>query len=217
MEIPILNVNVSDSFMEIEKTSGITNATMTANISKPELCLASNTLYVWTLYLRPPIKKDSPATSSRFPRTEPVKEAKTTSVSPSLKAKIAMINSTAFPNVALSKPPILGPATIAKLSVALPIKLERAMIVKQYTINMRMLGQCSNEPITDIGTPMKTARAKILFTTYPTPFIFNIKIFPDYIFPKLIFFKPLSSHSSQTSIFQVYLNHSVIYQHFLLF
>ena len=40
-EIPTLNCSVFVSFIDIEKISGITNATMTAKTSNPELCCAS--------------------------------------------------------------------------------------------------------------------------------------------------------------------------------
>ncbi len=66
-------------------------------------------------------KNDNPATSKRLPSTEPVSEASTMPVSPSFKAKIDIISSTALPNVAFSRPPIRGPAIMARDSVALPI------------------------------------------------------------------------------------------------
>lgn len=115
----------------IEKTSGITKATTTANINNAELCLASYTLKLCLLYFSPPTKKERPPTNNKFPRTDPVNEANTTSISPARKAKIEIISSTAFPKVAFNSPPILGPDTIAKLSVALPIKAAKATIVKQ--------------------------------------------------------------------------------------
>ena len=41
-------------------------------------------IYIKTLslYLRPPTKKDNPPTNNKFPSTEPVKEANTTSINP---------------------------------------------------------------------------------------------------------------------------------------
>src|SRR5699024_11960887 len=62
-----------------------------------------------------------------LPSTEPVKEAKTTPTNPAWSAKTEIISSTALPNVAFSSPPIRGPLTIAKLSVARPIKLDKAI------------------------------------------------------------------------------------------
>ena len=141
----------------------MTNATITAKIRSPALCRASCTLKDWRLYFKPPTKKESPATKSKFPNTEPVKEAKTIPISQAFSEKIEIISSTAFPNVALSKPPILGPITIAKLSVALPIKPATAIIVKQYTINMITSDQFRIEPITEIGNPIKTITINNLF------------------------------------------------------
>lgn len=56
--------------------------------------------------LKSTYKEDNPPTSNKFPSTEPVKEAKTTSVNPAWSAKIEMISSTALPKVAFNKPPI---------------------------------------------------------------------------------------------------------------
>ncbi len=53
--------------------------------------------------------------------TLPVREPRTTSVSPELRAIRAMISSGAFPNVAFRKPPIPGPVWCAACSVASPI------------------------------------------------------------------------------------------------
>ncbi len=70
---------------------------------------------------RPPATSENPSTSSRLPITEPVREPRTTSVSPSLTAMRAMISSGALPNVALRKPPTPGPVCSAACSVASPI------------------------------------------------------------------------------------------------
>ena len=52
---------------------------------------------------------------------EPTIEAFTTSWSPSLRAKKAMISSGALPNVTFRKPPMPGPVWAAMCSVASPI------------------------------------------------------------------------------------------------
>jgi len=152
------------SLIFLENNSGIIKATMTANMSSPELCLASNTLKFCRLNFNPPTKKDNPITSRRFPITEPVKEASTTPIRPAFNEKMEIINSTAFPNVAFNNPPIRGPATIVKLSVALPIKPERPIIVMHDRPNINMLGNFNNEPIKIKGKPMITTIRKILFT-----------------------------------------------------
>jgi hypothetical protein len=58
----------------------------------------------------PPARNDTPSTSKRLPRIEPVSEAFTTSISPLRMRKMAMISSVTLPNVALSNPPMRGPA-----------------------------------------------------------------------------------------------------------
>src|SRR4051794_40467850 len=75
----------------------------------------------WRSRLRPPTRLAAPITSSTLPRMEPTSDALTTSCSPSLRAKNAMISSGALPNVTLRKPPMPGPERAASSSVALPI------------------------------------------------------------------------------------------------
>ena len=60
-------------------------------------------------------------TSRMLPRIEPISDALTTSCSPSLSAKNAMISSGALPNVTFRKPPMPGPERAASSSVARPI------------------------------------------------------------------------------------------------
>lgn len=104
-----------------------------------------------------------------------------------------MISSTAFPKVAFSKPPILGPVTIAKLSVALPINPARAIIVKQYTTNIRTDGQCNKLPTIESGTPIKTKIVKIRLTINPHHSSSNLRSFLTIFFTKkeLISYIPL--------------------------
>ena len=59
---------------------------------------------------------------------EPTIEALTTSCSPWLRAKRAMISSGALPKVTLSRPPIPGPERAASSSVARPISAAVGMI-----------------------------------------------------------------------------------------
>lgn len=63
----------------------------------------------------------APATKSRLPRIDPVSDALTTLFSPLLMAMTAMMSSAAFPNVALSSPPHVGPVRSASCSVASPM------------------------------------------------------------------------------------------------
>ena len=71
--------------------------------------------------LRPPAKQDAPNTSSRLPMMLPVIDALTISTWCARSATIAMISSAALPNVALRKPPSVGPERLASSSVASPI------------------------------------------------------------------------------------------------
>ena len=59
---------------------------------------------------------------------DPVKDALTTSIRPCFRATTAMINSAAFPSVALRNPPMFSPARSATCSVALPNKPARGTI-----------------------------------------------------------------------------------------
>ncbi len=65
---------------------------------------------------------------------DPVSEAFTTSVIPLLSATKAMINSAAFPKVALRKPPIPAPERAASCSVARPIQPASGMIALAATM-----------------------------------------------------------------------------------
>ena len=76
-----------------------------ARIIRDELCEASLMLKDCSLNLIPPANMLNPRTSSKFPIMAPVRLALTTSYRPSRTKKKAMINSAAFPNVALRKPP----------------------------------------------------------------------------------------------------------------
>ena len=66
-------------------------------------------LNFWVLYLSPPANILAPITSNIFPITAPAIDDFTTSNKPSLRAKIDIISSVAFPKVPFKNPPILGP------------------------------------------------------------------------------------------------------------
>ncbi len=66
---------------------------------------------------------------------DPVIVALTTLTSPAFNAIKAIISSVALPNVALSNPPNVGPATTAISSVAVPIQAARGMMAIQDVIN----------------------------------------------------------------------------------
>lgn len=54
---------------------------------------------------RPPRKREVPSTSNKLDKTEPSREHFTTTTLPSYSAKIAMMTSVTFPNVAFNSPP----------------------------------------------------------------------------------------------------------------
>src|SRR3990170_3084936 len=83
---------------------------------------------VWVRCRRPPANMLRPRTRRMFPMIDPVMEALTTSWRPLNSANRAMISSVAFPNVALSRPPIPGPACFPSSSVARPMNHARGMI-----------------------------------------------------------------------------------------
>jgi len=81
-------------------------------------------------FLRPPKSMANPKTSSKLPRMEPVREAKTSWICPARMAERVMISSAALPKVALRRPPMRGPVFSAKTSVASPSSLARGMMAK---------------------------------------------------------------------------------------
>ena len=94
---------------------------MTVTSSSPDRFCAAVRSNLCRSRLRPPANIAAPSTSSALPITDPTSDAFTTSCSPSSRAKKAMINSGAFPNVTLSRPAIPGPDRPESCSVAVPI------------------------------------------------------------------------------------------------
>src|SRR5881628_2950016 len=117
----LISSSVTPDRMPVESTY---RAGMTSPIT------ATTSIVIWipdasrekccTLYFTPPASMLRPRTNRRFPTIEPVSDAFTTSVRPRDSAKIAMMSSVAFPNVALSRPPTPGPACLPSSSVASP-------------------------------------------------------------------------------------------------
>src|SRR6476659_886603 len=93
---------------------------MTASASIEAFMPAMRWSNVWIPFLRPPTRNDAPRTRSVLPRIEPVMDAVATSSCPARIAKIVMISSAAFPNVAFRTPPTFGPELSASCSVATP-------------------------------------------------------------------------------------------------
>src|SRR5579885_1872580 len=89
--------------MTSEPVEGI-NRPATASSIIAEYCPASRALKYCRPQRQPPSASELPSTSSELLIIEPVSEARTTEISPSCRAKMPIINSGAFPKVALSRP-----------------------------------------------------------------------------------------------------------------
>jgi len=83
----------------------------------------------------PPQRKHIPSTSSKLLKMLPKRLPCTTSTSPSLRANTDSIISTAFPNVAFSKPPTTSPLAMANSSVDQPKIFARGTIAKKLEKN----------------------------------------------------------------------------------
>jgi hypothetical protein len=68
--------------------------------------------------LSPARRRLVPRTSSSCPRMEPMSAVRTTMNNPWLRANTEIVNSAAFPKVALSNPPETGPSREPRVSVA---------------------------------------------------------------------------------------------------
>jgi len=126
----------------------------TVMVASVSTCLRSN---ICLPFLRPPKSMANPSTRSRFPRMEPVREAKTSWIWPARMAERVMISSAALPKVALRSPPRRGPVFSAKTSVASPSSLARGMMARaeaaKTVIPLRPAQRASN------ATGMKTSRS----------------------------------------------------------
>ncbi len=87
-------------------------------------------------FLRPPKSMAKPSTRRRFPRIEPVSEAKTSWIWPARMAERVIISSAAFPKVALRSPPMRGPDLSAKTSVASPSSFARGIMARAEVAKM---------------------------------------------------------------------------------
>jgi hypothetical protein len=84
----------------------------------------------WFLNRNPPVKILSPTRSKIFPIILPIRDACTTCIKPALSAKIAIINSIAFPNVAEKRPLTVGFVCNEISLVVYPIILARGTIAR---------------------------------------------------------------------------------------
>ena len=140
------------TFSVKSKIAGTRNAIITIN-SKLDKAPAASLLKICFLYLSPPRNRARPSTSNILAIIEPVMEAFTTSILPERKAKKAMINSVALPNVALSRPPMVGPVFTARFSVASPIMAAMGIIERAAAVKITQSAGCTkNSRPAVIGT-----------------------------------------------------------------
>ena len=110
-----------------------------------------------SLCRHPPSSMARPSTSSMFPMIEPVSDAFTTSMWPSRSAMNARINSAAFPNELLMRPPRPGPTCRVRCSVPRPIRPASGMTARHET-RKTLDGELSVSPSQmAIGTKMNSA------------------------------------------------------------
>ena len=83
---------------------------------------ADSLLNFCSLNFKPPDSIDNPIRSSTLIMIEPVMDALTSSTSPACKAKIAMKNSTALPNVAFMRAAIVVETRVAMMVLDSAIK-----------------------------------------------------------------------------------------------
>ncbi len=101
----------------------------------------------------PPATADSPRIRSVFPMIEPVIEAFTRSTSPRRSAKIVMMSSAAFPNVALRRPPSELPRRVAACSVPRPIQPASGRSDRAEATKIVQAGASSSRHTIAIGSP----------------------------------------------------------------
>ena len=101
-----------------------------------------------------------------FPMIEPVIEALTSSVSPRRNAKIVMISSAAFPNVALSSPPTELPRRLAACSVPSPIQPASGSSDTAEARKTVQSGACRSRQTIAIGSPRISGASQRIASSY---------------------------------------------------
>ncbi len=101
----------------------------------------------WIPFFNPPASIDNPRTKRRFPIMDPVMEAFTNSNRPLLIANRVMINSAAFPSVALINPPIFGPVWDARPSVPSPMRPASGITLIADRLNSRIAFHSCRDPM----------------------------------------------------------------------
>ncbi len=120
----------------------------------PETATVNNPAFAWALAWekvcrsrrQPPTSIAAPATSSKLPMIDPTSDALATSFNPRVRATMPIINSAAFPNVALSNPPQSDPVLTARCSVACPISRASGMMDAPAKIKVAVGSQCRCPP-----------------------------------------------------------------------
>ena len=130
---------------------------MSASSSMADWALAAVRLNDCFSRPSPPTSIAAPSTSRMLPMIEPTIDAFTTSCSPSLSAKKAMISSGALPKVTFRKPPMPGPVLAAMCSVASPITAAVGITPSAAAPKISTGAACASSSTTATG--MKTPRA----------------------------------------------------------
>ncbi len=98
---------------------------------------------------------------SRLPRMLPVIDALTSSTIPARSATSAMISSAALPNVALSRPPTVGPVRAERCSVASPMKPASGSTARQASVNTSTGDMCCQLANSAAGTASNSSLRQI--------------------------------------------------------
>ena len=127
-----------------------------ASVSMPTWALTAVRLNTCFSRPHPPTIIAAPITSRMLPMIEPTSDALTTSCSPSISAKKAMISSGALPNVTFRRPPMPGPVRAAIASVASPITAAHGITPSAAVTKISTGPACASS--SPIAAGMKTPR-----------------------------------------------------------
>ena len=112
-------------------------------------------------------------TKSKLLIIVPVMLAFTMSIKPAFRATIAMINSVALPKIALSKPPMEGPVTIATSSVAVLNQIARGIMPKADVMQTVREPQCKYSAAMEMGMKINSAMERIFLIDIRTRIMYE--------------------------------------------
>jgi len=111
-------------------------------------------------------------TKSKLLIIVPVMLAFTMSIKPAFRATMAMINSVALPKIALSKPPMEGPVTIATSSVAVLNQIARGIMPKADVMQTVSEPQCKYSAAIEMGMKINSAMERIFLIDIGTRMVY---------------------------------------------